>query len=172
MSHHRLTHKSLTMMPSRLLATLFLLTRLNLYNSWLLLQSSPRIPTALSFFDKIFEESGPLGKGITVGKVQVALQTRDRSSNSILGTLESTARRLSGSSSSAVLARAANDVCLALLRLSDEWLSASSTRQWFGQNDAGKAERQFNDWANKEASKFEKVRDRRGRVLQPRRGLG
>jgi uncharacterized membrane protein len=63
-----------------------------------------------------------------------------------------------GTSSPLRLARLTNDVCLGLLRRSDEWLSACSSSQWFGQNDAGKAESLFNDLANREAAKFEKVR--------------
>ena len=103
----------------------------------------------------MFEESGPLGKGITVGKVQVALSSSDRSASSIFGMLESKAR--AGGSSPAQLSRLSNDVCLSLLRKSDDWISACSASEWFGQDDAGKAESLFNDWANREAAKFEKV---------------
>jgi uncharacterized membrane protein len=102
---------------------------------------------------KIFEESGPLGKGITVGKVQVSLACTDRSG--MFSVLEKSARN-AGSSSSRVLAQLANDVCLGLLRKSDDWMAASSTSQWFNSNDAGKAESLFNDWSNREAAKFEK----------------
>ena len=42
----------------------------------------------LSLFDKMFEEEGPLGKGITVGKVQVAMMASDRSKDSIFGELK------------------------------------------------------------------------------------
>lgn len=103
----------------------------------------------------MFEEEGPLGKGITVGKVQVALTASDRSANSIFGVLEKNARN-AGSSNNQVLADLASDVCLGLLRRSDDWLAADSTSEWFGEKDAGKAESLFNDWANREASKFEK----------------
>ena len=104
---------------------------------------------------KVFEESGPLGKGITVGKVQVALQASDRSSSSIFGLLEKKAK--SSDDSPAQLAKLCSDVSLALLRKSDDWTAACSSSQWFSGNDAGKAERTFNDLANKEAAKFEKV---------------
>jgi uncharacterized membrane protein len=50
----------------------------------------------------------------------------------------------------------ASSVCLALLRRTDDWVAACSTSEWFKQDDAGKAESLFNDWANKEAAKFEK----------------
>ena len=87
--------------------------------------SSPSAPsTRLYFFDKIFEQEGPLGKGITVGKVQVALQSADRSRSSIFGLLEQKAQSVGNSN--AELARLANDVCLSLLRKSDEWMGACS----------------------------------------------
>ena len=105
-------------------------------------------------FGKVFEDSGPLGKGITVGKVQVALQCQDRSG--IFQELEKSARSSSNSSNSKALAQLANTVCLALLRKSDDWTGACSTSQWYSQNDAGKAESRFNDMCNREAAKFEK----------------
>jgi hypothetical protein len=110
----------------------------------------------------MFEESGPLGKGITVGKIQVALQCRDRNpQTSILGLLESRASSSSGAGSSVSslqLARLGNEVCLALLRRSDDWVGACSASKWFSQTDQRRAESYFNDAANREASKFEKVR--------------
>jgi len=112
--------------------------------------------TQLNFFEKMFEEDGTLGKGITVGKVQVALQAIDRSSSSIFGILEQKAR--AGGDSPQQLARLGNEVCIALLRKSDDWTAACSSSTWFSEKDAGKAERSFNDLANKEAAKFEKVR--------------
>uniref|UniRef100_A0A7S2HHI5 Uncharacterized protein n=1 Tax=Helicotheca tamesis TaxID=374047 RepID=A0A7S2HHI5_9STRA len=110
--------------------------------------------SALHLFGKMFEEAGPLGKGITVGKIQVALFSTDRSSSSINGLLESKAR--ASGNSNYELARLTNDVCLALLRKSDDWVSAHSESEWFSENDAGGAESLFNNWANKEAAKFEK----------------
>jgi uncharacterized membrane protein len=111
----------------------------------------------LNVFDKMFEESGPLGKGITVGKVQVVLRSPDRGASSIFAILEEEARLTDNSSDPQDLASMANSVCLALLRRSDDWVAAGSASQWFKQDDAGKAESLFNDWANKEAAKFEKV---------------
>lgn len=102
----------------------------------------------------MFEEEGSLGKGITVGKVQVALQANDRSSSSIFGLLEQKAK--SKGSSPAQLARLASDVCLALLRKTDDWTAACSESDWFGQKEGAKAERKFNEWSDKEAAKFEK----------------
>eukprot|EP00536_Pseudo-nitzschia_multiseries_P002861 jgi/Psemu1/63861/estExt_Genemark1.C_390109 len=56
------------------------------------------------------------------------------------------------------LARMANDVCLDLMRKSDDWVAACSSSKWFSQNDAGKAESYYNEIANNIATKFEKVR--------------
>lgn len=122
---------------------------------------TPRLPIRankdaqqLYLFDKIFEEEGMLGKGITVGKVQVALMSRDRSDNSIFGLLEDHATNTGDQPQE--LARMANDVCLDLMRKSDDWVAACSFSKWFKADDAGKAESFFNDLANKEAAKFEK----------------
>ena len=117
--------------------------------------SSPTFVSRLHIFDKLFEEEGVLGKGITVGKVQVALNSPDRSANSIYGLLERKAANAGESPQE--LARLANDVCLTLMRKSDEWIAACSSSKWFSENDAGKAESYFNELANAEAVKYEKV---------------
>lgn len=110
----------------------------------------------LNVFDKLFEEAGPLGKGVTVGKVQVALRSPERGSSSIFSILEEEARLTDGSPDPEDLACMASSVCLALLRRTDDWVAACSTSEWFKQDDAGKAESLFNDIANTEAAKFEK----------------
>ena len=97
-----------------------------------------------------------LGKGITVGKVQVALRSSDRSDASIFGLLEGHAALDSNDNED--LSRMANGVCLDLMRKSDDWVSACSTSKWFSEKDAGKAESYYNELANAEATKFEKVR--------------
>jgi len=71
-----------------------------------------------------------------------------------MGILANVARN-TGNDSPA-LAKLSEDVCLALLRKSDDWLGACSDSKWFNQKDYGKAESQFNDWSNREAAKFEK----------------
>lgn len=124
----------------------------------------------LNVFDKMFEESGPLGKGITVGKVQVALRSPDRGASSIFAILEEEARLTDNSSDPEDLASMANTVCLALLRRSDDWVAACSASEWFKQDDAGKAESLFNDWANREATKFEKVHFEERTVVDARNG--
>lgn len=107
--------------------------------------------TRLNFFGKMFEEEGPLGKGITVGKIQVALSCSDRS---LISTLESKSKNVGDSPQE--LSQLCNAVCLALLRKSDDFIAAGSESQWFGQADSGKAESLYNTWSNIEASKFEK----------------
>ena len=104
----------------------------------------------------MFEEEGALGKGITVGKVQVALDCLDRGPGSIFQMLERSASQSAGSDDPRQLANMANSICLALLRKSDEWVGACSDAKWFKWDDAGKAESLYNDWANREAAKFEK----------------
>jgi Protein of unknown function (DUF1517) len=119
--------------------------------------SSP-FPSALNMFDKFFEEEGPLGKGITIGKVQVALMSPDRGDDSIFAALQDNARWVEGDDEPASLADLAHDVCLSLLRKKDYWTAAHSQSVWFSANDASKAEAKYNEWANTEAAKFEKVR--------------
>jgi len=106
-------------------------------------------------FGKMFEEEGVLGKGITVGKVQVALSAIDRTSaSSIFKTLEDASR--GGGNSPQELSKLTNKVCLALLRKQTEWVGACSESQWFSSKDASKAEKAYNDYSNREAAKFEK----------------
>jgi uncharacterized membrane protein len=95
-----------------------------------------------------------LGKGITVGKVQVALLSPNRGPDSIFSLLEDHATNTGDQPQE--LARMANDVCLDLMRKSDDWVAAYSTSKWFKGDDAGKAERYYNELTNTEASKFEK----------------
>ena len=104
----------------------------------------------------MFEEEGALGKGITVGKLQVALDALTRGPDSIFSVLEKESARNAGSDDPYQLAQLANAVCLALLRRSDEWVGACSDSQWFKWDDAGKAESLYNDFSNREAAKFEK----------------
>eukprot|EP01082_Thalassiosira_pseudonana_P014651 g13416.t1 g13416 contig8:639146-640230(-) len=126
--------------------------------------------TQLHIFEalgKAFEEDGPLGKGITVGKFQVALSVTgaERTSpDSIFAILAENARNNQdkfdddyedgyGDSS---LSKMCHQVCLSLLRKSDDWIAACSDSQWFKGEEAGKAESLYNQWADREAAKFEK----------------
>ncbi|KAL7507367.1 hypothetical protein ACHAXN_004557 [Cyclotella atomus] len=122
-------------------------------------------------FNKAFEEEGPLGKGITVGKLQIALSlsSSERSSpTSILRLLEDSARDGSiteeyddesydyGGDSH--LSQMCHATCLALMRKSDDWVGACSESRWFKSEEGGKAESLYNQWADREAAKFEKTK--------------
>jgi hypothetical protein len=120
--------------------------------------------TETFLFDKLFEEEGMLGKGITVGKVQVCLRSSDRSATSIFGLLEDHADLDSDANED--LSRMANDVCLDLMRKSDDWVSACSSGKWFSEKDGGKAEGYYNELANEIATKFEKVGGRSNHKLR------
>jgi hypothetical protein len=133
-----------------------------------------RTPTSLHIFgeafDKAFEEEGPLGKGITVGKLQIALSlsaSERTSPTSILRLLEDSARDdaitedyddesydYAGDSH---LSQMCHATCLALMRKSDDWVGACGESKWFKNEDGGKAESLYNQWADREAAKFEKV---------------
>ena len=115
------------------------------------------VTSALFLFEKMFEEEGPLGKGITVGKVSVALISEDRGKDSIFGLLEDNARWIADDDEAGSLSDLAHEVCLSLLRKQSSWTAASSASQWFSADDYGKAEAKYNEWANAEATKFEKV---------------
>lgn len=129
--------------------------------------------TRLHFFeglDKAFEDSGPLGKGITVGKVQVALAVNgaERTSrDSIFAVLERQARNNENIGSSyddaydegygdSHLSKFCHETCLTLIRKSDNWVAACSNSEWFKGDDVAKAESTYNLWADREACKFEK----------------
>ncbi|KAL7534101.1 hypothetical protein ACHAXR_008366 [Thalassiosira sp. AJA248-18] len=135
--------------------------------------SSSSSSTRLHFFeglDKAFEDAGPLGKGITVGKVQVGLAVSGAErteSDSIFAMLEKHARNNDDIGSSydadyedgygdSELSKMCHETCLALLRKSDNWVSACSDSEWFKEQDMGKAESLYNLWADREACKFEK----------------
>jgi len=118
---------------------------------------------------KVFEEDGPLGKGITVGKIQVAVtvSSAERTGkDSIFAILEKHARDTDVANSfdkdynegrgDSHLSKMCHEVCLGLLRKSDSWLSACSESEWFKESDAAKAESLYNLWADREACKFER----------------
>ena len=128
-------------------------------------------PTQLQIFDnlgvdKIFEESGALGKGITVGKVQIAIQVSgaERTSpSSIFSVLNKQARNnddidqydddYEDGYGDSQLSKMCHETCLALLRCSDNWIAACSDSEWFKESDAGKAESVYNLWGDREATK-------------------
>lgn len=103
-----------------------------------------------------FEEATALGKGMSFLKVQVALTCDDRSPTSILGIMSAKAEN-ANTNSARGLAILVSDICVALLRKSDDWVAGCSETKIFQGNDAeGKAESFFNKQANREVAKFEK----------------
>ncbi|KAL7473150.1 hypothetical protein ACHAXS_013545 [Conticribra weissflogii] len=138
------------------------------------IRRTPVPSSRLHLFDleKAFEEEGPLGKGITVGKLQIALHVNalERTAkNSLFAVLEENARAANDDSDDggfdddyedgygdSHLSKMCHQVCLALLRKSDDWIAACSESKWFKGDDYGKAESLYNQWADREAAKFEK----------------
>jgi len=133
--------------------------------------TSPSTHLHLFDLEKAFEEEGPLGKGITVGKLQIALNVNalERTSkDSIFAILEENARAGNDEDDDGFdddyedgygdshLSKMCHQVCLALLRKSDDWIAACSESKWFKGGDYGKAESLYNQWADREAAKFEK----------------
>jgi len=105
----------------------------------------------LSLFGDMFEEAGPLGKGITVGQVSVCV----RNGHLMISKLNTIANRNSGTTPTA-LSKLASETSLALLRSSDDWISACGKKAKFSSRDTGKAESDFNMMVTKLASKYEK----------------
>ena len=135
--------------------------------------SSATTTTRLHFFerlDRAFEDDGPLGRGITVGKVQVALnvdgigRASGGGGDSIFAVLEKHGRDdddgndddSSDAGGDSKLSKMCHEVCVALLRRSDDWISACSDRRWYREQDMTKAESTYNLWADREACKFER----------------
>ncbi|CAM9720452.1 unnamed protein product [Chrysoparadoxa australica] len=107
-------------------------------------------------FDSIDDELAPssLGSGVSVLKLQVALNCPDRSRNSILGQLAQLSDN-ADTSTNAGLANVVSDISLALLKKSSDWVSAASEWEHFGR-DMSQAESALNRQAIKERSKIER----------------
>lgn len=109
--------------------------------------------------DGIFGGDEPqtaLGKGVTVVRLQVALEAKDRGSSSILQDLAVKANA-AVTSSSRGLARLVSETCLSLLRRSDDWVAACSEVKTFrGGSGPDEAEIFFNRMVTKEVAKFDK----------------
>lgn len=116
----------------------------------------------MGLLDTVFGGAGaeddysPLGRGVSVVKVQVALACRDRSATSIVSQISSIAER-TDTESARGLASLVSDTCLALLRCRDDWIAAASTTETFrGKDGPDKAETAFNRAVTAELAKFEK----------------
>ena len=106
-----------------------------------------KLPVARGFFDQaasVFEEATALGKGVSYFSIQVALEAPDRGLSSILGTLETKAET-ANTQSARGLALLVQEVCLALIRKSDDWVSSCSDAKHFaGAQAEGRAETYYN----------------------------
>jgi uncharacterized membrane protein len=106
-----------------------------------------------------FEQATALGKGVTVARLQVALEAKDRSKSSILGTMASKAANCFPDSPRS-LATLVSEVSVALLRRESDWVAAASECKVFAGLDQtaaeDKAEAYFNRALTKELGKFEK----------------
>ena len=99
-------------------------------------------------------ESGSLGSGATVLKIQVALNSDWSSSNNIMNTLSRLADKNGAMSGRNDLATLLNDASLALLRKQNDWNAAAYEGELF--NGGGRrAEPAFQQLAVKERAKFE-----------------
>jgi uncharacterized membrane protein len=99
-------------------------------------------------------ESGSLGSGATVLKIQVALNSDWASSNNVMNTLSRLADKNSAMNGRNDLATLLNDASLALLRKQNDWNAAAYEGEYF--NGGGRrAEPAFQQLAVKERAKFE-----------------
>nr|AFA52597.1 hypothetical protein [Vaucheria litorea] len=93
-----------------------------------------------------------LGNGVSVLKLQICLDCKDRTENGVLGQI----RNIAQTSQNTGLSYMTSEACLALLRNSDNWISASSKFEYFDPRNSNKAESAFNAYSVAERSKFEK----------------
>ena len=126
-------------------------------------------PLRMGLFDKLsnplkgvtspFEQATALGKGMTVARLQVALEASDRAPSSILGVIANKAANCYPDSPRS-LATLVSDVSVALLRKEADWVAAASESKVIaGLNQAAaedEAEAFYNRALTKELSKFEK----------------
>lgn len=106
----------------------------------------------------MFGDDGPdtaLGKGVTVAKVQVAVQCAGRGRGSVLGNLGTLGER--DCDSARGLSSLVAEVSLELLRRCDDWVGgASSVRTFKGGDAEDQAESAYNRMVTSELAKFDK----------------
>ncbi len=100
--------------------------------------------------EKTLEPSGPLGKGLTVGQVTIAL-----SSPSLIPTLNTIATA-NGGNSPGQLSGLISGVSLALLKREIDWISGASSSEWFSTKNGARAEADFNRRCNELESKYDR----------------
>ncbi|CAN0395106.1 unnamed protein product [Ascophyllum nodosum] len=96
-----------------------------------------------------------LGEGVDVLKLQVAINCRDRSRNSILGVLEDLSNRGDTETKSG-LAEVVSEVGLALARRSADWMASASALEHFNNRNAERAEATFSQYAVQVRTKIER----------------
>ncbi|CAN0174201.1 unnamed protein product [Ectocarpus sp. 12 AP-2014] len=96
-----------------------------------------------------------LGEGVDVLKLQVAINCRDRGSNSILGVLEDVSSRGDTESRSG-LAEVVSEVSLALARRSLDWVASASELEHFNNRNVERAEATFSQYSIQLRTKVER----------------
>ena len=100
------------------------------------------------------DDSGSLGSGATVVKVQIGLDADWSDSGSIMRTLSDLSLKHNSVNSRGEISRLLSDAAIALLRKQSDWNSATVDSQLF--NGASKAEPVFQRISVNERTKFEK----------------
>lgn len=103
-------------------------------------------------------ESGSLGSGATVLKLQVGLDADWGERGSIMDILSNLAAKNNGMSSRGEIAQLLSDASLALLRKQSDWNSAAYDGKVFTNNEVKSAEPVFQSIAIKERAKFDEER--------------
>mmetsp|Transcript_11319 Transcript_11319/g.14699 ORF Transcript_11319/g.14699 Transcript_11319/m.14699 type:complete len:386 (-) Transcript_11319:1877-3034(-) len=101
------------------------------------------------------EVPSSLGAGVSVFKVQVAVNCPNRGPGSLLADLQRVSA-MSDTTSRAGLSGVVQETALTLLRRSSEWEAAASSVEYFNPRNADQAESAFNKIAVMERSKLEK----------------
>ena len=100
------------------------------------------------------ENTGALGSGATVMKIQIALESDWAEKNNIMGTLSNLAEKNGAMSGRNSIAKLLSEASLALLRKQGDWNSAAYEGELF-RNAEKAAEPAFQKLAVKERAKFE-----------------
>lgn len=101
------------------------------------------------------ESRSALGQGVSVLKLQVALDCRDRSRSSILGQLGQIADSANTRTRKG-LSSVVGEICLSLIRKQEDWRGVASAFEYFPARNAERAEAVFNTYAINERAKVER----------------
>lgn len=111
--------------------------------------------SAPSFGNMDNAPSSSLGEGVDVLKLQVALNSRDRSRNSILGVLADLSER-GDTESRTGLASVVSEISLALARKQVDWIASASELEHFNNRNTERAEATFSQYAVRLRTKIER----------------